>query len=75
MTSPMTGSTLGSATFVIDSAICGYHIYQDIWPSSVVEKRLLCERKVDDPMSVAVKKQIDGENTIVGHVPRQISAL
>ena len=73
MTSPMTGSTSGSATFVIDSGIRGYHIYQDIWPSPVVEERLLCKREVGnfhDPMSVAVKKQIDGKNTIVGHVPR-----
>ena len=26
-------------------------------------------------MSVAVKKQIDGESTVIGHVPRQISPL
>jgi len=40
--------------------------------------QLQCEREVGnshDPMSVAVKKLIDGENTIVGHVPRRISPL
>ena len=24
------------------SEIRGYHVYQDIWPSSVIEERLLC---------------------------------
>ena len=74
----MTSSTSGSATFVVDSAIRGYHIYKDIWPSPVIEDQLLCEREIGnshDPMSVAVKKQIDGENTVVGHVPRRISPL
>ena len=42
----MSNSTSGSATFVIDSAIRGYRVYQDIWPSPVVEERLLCKREV-----------------------------
>ena len=78
MTSPMTVSTSGSATFAIDSTIRGYHIYRDIWPSPVVEEQLLCEHEVGnshDPMSVAIKKQIDGESTIVRHVSRGISPL
>ena len=28
-----------------------------------------------DPLAVAVIKQIDGDDTIVGHIPRKISAL
>ena len=61
----MTSNSIsGSATFVIvsmviDSAIRGYRVYQDIWPSPVVE-RLLCKREVGnslDPMSVAVKSE------------------
>ena len=74
----MTGSASGSASFVVDLAIHGYHIYKDVWPSPVVEEQLQCKREVGnshDPMSVAVKKLIDGENTIVGHVPRRISPL
>ena len=73
MASPMTGSPSGSATFVVDSAIRGYHVYKDIWPSPLVEEQLQCEREVGnshDSMSVAVKKLIDGEGMIVGHVPR-----
>ena len=53
-------STSGSVTFVIDSTIRGYHVYQDIWPSIVVEERLLCKCEVGnphDPMSVAVKSE------------------
>ena len=76
--SAMTSSPSGSLTFVVDSAIRGYHIYKNIWPSPVAEERLQCEREVGnshDPMSVAVKKLIDGESTIVGHVPRRISPL
>ena len=44
----------------------------------MIEEQLLCECEVEnshDPMSVAVKKQINGASTIVGHVPRRISLL
>ena len=53
-------STSGSVTFVIDSAIRAYYVYQDIWPSPVVEEWLLCKCEVGnshDPMSVAVKSE------------------
>ena len=30
----------GSASFVVDLAIRGYHIYKDIWPSPLVEEQL-----------------------------------
>ena len=53
-------STSGSATFVIGSAIRGYHVHRDIWPSPVVEEWLLCKREVGNshgPMSVAVKSE------------------
>jgi len=61
-----------------DLAIHSYHIYKDIWLSPVVEEQLQCEWNVGnshDLMSVTVKKQIDGENAIIGCVPRQISPL
>ena len=32
--------------FVIDTAIRGHHVYQDIWPSQVVEEQLQCECEV-----------------------------
>lgn len=68
----------GSVSFVVDSVIRGYHIYKDICPNPLVEGQLQCKREVGnshDSMSVAVKKPIDGESKIVGHVPRQISPL
>jgi len=58
MVSPVTGSPR-SASFVTDSAICGYHIYKHIWPSPVVEE-LQYEREVGnshDPMSVACSQE------------------
>ena len=67
-----------SVNFVVDSAIRGYHIYKDICPNPLVEEQLQCKREVGnshDLMSIAVKKPIDGESTIVGHVPRRISPL
>ena len=60
MASSVTGSPSGSASFVVNSVIHGYHVYKDIWPSPVVEEQLQCEREVGnshDPMSVAVKKR------------------
>ena len=77
--SPVMCSSRGSSTiFVIDAAIRGYHIYKEIWPNPIDKERLTCEREVgnsNDPLSVAVKKLMDGNNTIVGHIPRRISPL
>jgi len=67
-----------SASFVIDAAIHGYHVYKEIWPNLIDEEQLTCEREVGNshnPLAVAIKKLIDGSNTIVGHVPRHISPL
>ena len=67
-----------SASFVIDAAIRGYHVYKEIWPNPIDDEQLICERKVGNshnPLAVAIKKLIDGSNTIVGHVPRRISPL
>ena len=63
-----------SASFVIDTALCGYHVYKDIWPNPIDEEQLTCEREVGnshDPLAVAIKKLIDGSNMIIGHVPRR----
>ena len=67
-----------SASFVIDAAIRGYHVYKEIWPNTIDEEQLICEREVGNshaPLAVAIKKLIDGSNTIVGHMPRRISPL
>ena len=65
-------------SFSIFSAIRGFHVYKVIWENPTPGEELYCRRKVGnshDPLSVAVIKRIDGEDTIVGHVPRRISAL
>jgi len=57
-----------SASFVIDAAIRDYHVYKEIWPSPIDEERLTCEREVGnlhDPLSVAVKKAIDGRTQLL----------
>ena len=59
--------------YCCDSAVRGYHIYQDIWEANYGEL-LSCTREtgnVFDPFAVCVQK--DGD--IVGHVPRKISAI
>ena len=63
-----------SASFVIDAAIRGYHVYKEIWPNPINEEQLICEHKIGnshDPLAVAIKKLIDGSNMIVGHVPKK----
>ena len=58
--------------FLIESMIRGYHEYKLIWNNPVVGEDLLCEREVGNPHdkhAVAVKKVIDGNLTVVGHIP------
>ena len=65
-------------TFYVDSMIRGYHEYMMIWSDPIVGEELCCEREPgnsSDPYAVAVKKQISGEDKIVGHVPRKISTI
>ena len=56
----------------IFSAIRGFHVYKVIWKNPTPGEELYCQHEVGnshDPVSVAVIKWIDGEDTIVGHVP------
>ena len=58
-------------TFILNSCICGYHIYKDVWTPSVGET-VNCEREgrnLEDPYTVAL--QNNGTIT-VGHIPRTI---
>ena len=60
---------------VMEAMIRGYHEYQSIWKAEIGEN-LTCIRKpgnVRDPYAVAVIKS--ESSTIVGHVPRKISAI
>ena len=64
-----------SLSFTVDSAIRGHHIYKTIWTPQL-DETLSCETEpgnIHDPYAVAVKRTSD--NTIVGHVPRKVSAV
>ena len=61
----------------MDSVIRGHHIYKDIWTSFVGEE-LQCQREVGnihDIYAVSVVKTIRRRDTIVGHLPGQISTI
>lgn len=60
--------------FVGDSCIRGHHISQSFWTLRIDES-LPCESEegnTSDPYAVAVHES--GNNRIVGHIPRKISA-
>ena len=65
-------------TFSLESSSRGYHEYQSIWPNTTVDDELICEREVGNPHdthAVAIKKDISGVLTTVGHTPRKISKV
>ena len=60
-------------SFSLESMVRGYHVYKDIWISSVGEE-LPCQREpanLHDRHAVAVMK----DGTVVGHIPRKISCV
>lgn len=59
--------------FSVETMIRGYHIYKDVWKSSVGEQ-LLCEIEENnrqDSHTVAVVRT----GPVVGHVPRKLSLI
>jgi len=62
--------------FIICSAIQGYHECKEIWDNPIVGEELGCQWEVGNPHdtnAVAVIKQIDKHDMIVGHVSRRVS--
>ena len=60
-------------SFSIESMVRGHHIYKDRWYPHIDEE-LTCQRErhnYHDPFAVSMLKS----SVIVGHVPRQISAI
>ena len=60
------------AELTVDSCIRGHHVFKDVWTPTVGEQ-LSCQRETGnnkDRYAVAVLR----DHTIVGHVPRKISA-
>ena len=65
-------------TLSLESSSKGHHEYQSNWPNPTVDDELICEREVGNPRdthAVAIKKDISGTLTTVGHVPRKISKV
>ena len=61
-----------------ESMIGGYHEYRMIWNNPIAGEELPCYRELGnshDPYAVAVKNFFAGEQKVVGHVPRRISAI
>ena len=59
--------------YTIESCVCGYHVYKDIWEARVGEE-LSCEREIGnsmDPFAVVVVKN----DVTIGHIPRRISSV
>ena len=62
-----------SDALMIDSCMCGYHYYQDVW-DPVIGEQLECVQEpanLHDRYAVAVLK----EETVVGHVSRKTQRL
>ena len=70
--------TITLNAFSIEPKIRGHHEYKFVWDNPFVAKDLLCEQEVANPHhmhAVAVKKVIDGNLTVVEHVPRRIYSI
>ena len=60
-------------SFVLSSAVRGYHVYRDVWEPSVGEK-LVARREFDNQFDKCAVKVLNGEET-VGHLPREYSRI
>ena len=59
-------------SFSIFSVVRGFHVYQVVWEIPTSGEEFCCRHEVGnthDPLAVAVIKQIDGDDTIIGHIP------
>jgi len=59
--------------FVLESVLCGYHVYKEIW-SSMLGEELQCLREIRNIYDLyTVKIGKTGTGT-VGHLPKEISS-
>jgi len=59
-------------SFAVNSMIRGYHEYKNIWENPTADDDLFCEREVGNPHdthTVAIRRDIAGKITTVGHMP------
>ena len=60
-------------TFSFASAVCGYHVYRDVWKPSIREK-LVAKPEFNNPTDKHAVKAIKGDKT-VGHLPPEFSRV
>ena len=63
-------------SFAIESMIRGHHEHKCI-RENPSDDEYVCERKIGnahDTHAVAIRKDIDGETRILGHIPRKLSS-
>ena len=44
-------------SFVVNSMVCGYHQYKEIWPDPFVGEEFPCEQEVSNPHDPLVEDQ------------------
>ena len=60
--------------------ICGHHVYKNIW-TPIIEESLVCkeDKRVEaqelDKNAIETYKLMDGNETLVGHLPIELSKL
>ena len=59
--------------FTFASAVCGYHVYKDLWKPSIGEK-LVAKREFNNPMDRHAVKVVKGDE-MVGHLSRKFSQI
>ena len=59
--------------FAFASAVCGYHVYQDLWNPSIGAK-LVAKRDFNNTMDKHAVKVVKGDET-VGHLSRKFSQI
>ena len=66
------------ASFFVELMIRGYHEYKSIWENPSSDDKLICKCEIGnahDTYAVSIKKDISGETSTVGHIPRMISSI
>ena len=59
-------------TYEVESCVRGHHVFGSIW-SPTIGEQLVCKRQIGNPQDVYAVAVMRGA-TVVGHVPRKISA-
>ena len=67
-----------ACVFSIDSMIRGYLEYKTVWDDPIDGEELECKPEIRnsyDMHTIVVRKSIDREEKIVGHVPRKLLTI